>query len=164
MARFNQDDLIRAIKEELNATMNNPDILADKIGMDRIEMEAWVNAALNDRSPLTDPEQIDAAVHKLVTSPEFGDYSRGEGSEVYRVEGENYLIRDYQINPGEGVPEGEYTYQVIIKGIMNGEERYVTTNVWNDLDGAVGQAASMCGLYEDFFGVEYIVRTFAETW
>lgn len=161
MAKFNQEDLIRAIKEEFNSSMNNPDVLADRAGVDRVTMEAWVNSALNDRSPLTNPSQIDEAVTKLISSPEFGDYSKGIGQEVYRIEGEEYLIRDYQINPGEGVPDRDQTYQVIIKGIMNGEERYITTNVWNDLEGATGQAGAMMGMYEDFTGVEYIVRTFA---
>lgn len=173
-----QKKLARLLKTEYRNSLNNPSLLAKRLGITRETAKKLVDKIESGELPVESDQWVDFYMNRLEVKPEyFEGYERAP--EIRRKKsrdwkGREIETRDYQVELGQTVPPDRYhaksirgegadgaeTFKVIIKGKERGEEKYYSTHYWDTAADAFGEARRLMQKYKKFEGGAVIVRTF----
>jgi hypothetical protein len=157
--------LSRELKREFSRSGRNIEHFAARLGVN----EYTANALINNVEAGVNPVKSYYWVNKILerTSKPVAEYYKGdkEAQEVYRKEGKDYLIRDFEIAPGVALPqdvldEAERSYQIIVKDF---EGNYYSTHAAQSFSSSLMEYETLVRSYSGLEVETVTVRTFTIT-
>lgn len=160
-----KDLLSKAIIREFNRAGRSISHFSDLFGIDKDTIEKLLDnidrgkKLVKSRASLDKlTEIIEKPYQKLFTGTRDMDI-------VYVREGKDYVIRDFNVVAGARLPNDELnrkavSYQFIISGTQDGEERYVTTHANQSIRGAMAEMEKLMQRYKKFLGGKILIRIY----
>ena len=154
--------LTRELRREFTRSGRNYEHFAARLGVS----EFSANQMFNNIDEGRNPEKSYYWVNKLLerTSAPISEYYRGDkqAEEVFRKQGKDYVIRDFEIAPGVSLPqdilnEAERSYQIIIK---DWEGNYYSTHAAQSFDSSLVEYETLVRSYSGLEVEIVTVRTF----